>query len=107
MRTSHGLTGGTVHADLAPRVTYSRQIVNRFVEGVAKELNRAPQDATISYSASGLGRIPGREGISINTAQLRNGVLFDIENQRYEGVLRPLARRTRPKVTTSQLARKY
>jgi len=106
-RTWRGLTGGTVHADLAPTVTYSRQIVHRFVEGVAKELDRAPQDASISYSASGLGRIPGRDGISINNAQLLNGVLFDIQNQRYQGVLRPLARRTRPKITTSQLASRY
>ena len=106
-RTWRSITGGSVNADLAPKVRYSRQVVNRFVEGVGKELNRAPQDATLNYSASGLERVPGRDGVSINTAQLRNGVLFDIENQRYEGVLRPVATRTRPKVTTSQLARRY
>ena len=106
-RTWRSITGGSVNADLAPKVRYSRQAVNRFVEGVGKELNRAPQDATLNYSASGLERVPGRDGVSINTAQLRNGVLFDIENQRYEGVLRPVATRTRPKVTTSQLARRY
>jgi lipoprotein-anchoring transpeptidase ErfK/SrfK len=106
-RTWRSVTGGSVNADLAPKVRYSRGVVNRFVEGVVKELNRAPQDASISYSASGLGRIPGKDGISINSTQLRNGVLFDIENQRYEGVLRPVARRTRPKVTSSQLARRY
>ena len=100
-RTWRSITGGSVNADLAPKVRYSRQVVNRFVEGVGKELNRAPQDATLNYSASGLERVPGRDGLSVNTAQLRNGVLFDIENQRYEGVLRPVATRTRPKVTTS------
>ena len=106
-RTWRGVTGGTVHADLAPRVTYSRQVVTRFVEGVAKQLDRRPQDASISYSDSGLGKIPARSGISINLTQLRNGVLFDLDNQRYEGVLRPIATRTRPKVTTSQLASRY
>ena len=106
-RSWRSLTGGSVHANLAPKVTYSRPTVNRFVEGVVKELNRAPQDATLNYSASGLDRVPGRDGLSVNTSQLRNGVLFDIENQRYEGVLRPVATRTRPKVTTSQLARRY
>jgi lipoprotein-anchoring transpeptidase ErfK/SrfK len=106
-RSWRSITGGSVNADLAPKVRYSRQVVNRFVEGVGKELNRAPQDATLNYSASGLERVPGRDGLSVNTAQLRNGVLFDIENQRYEGVLRPVAKRTRPKVTTSQLARRY
>jgi len=106
-RSWRSLTGGSIHANLAPKVTYSRPTVNRFVEGVVKELNRAPQDATLNYSASGLDRVPGRDGLSVNTSQLRNGVLFDIENQRYEGVLRPVATRTRPKVTTSQLARRY
>jgi len=106
-RSWRSLTGGSVHANLAPKVTYSRPTVNRFVEGVVKELNRAPQDATLNYSASGLDRVPGRDGLSVNTSQLRNGVLFDIENQRYEGVLRPVAKRTRPKVTTSQLSRQY
>ena len=106
-RTWRGITGGTVHADLAPQVTYSRQVVNRFVEGVAKELNRPPQDASVSYSSSGLGKVPGRDGIAINVSQLRNGVFFDLDNQRYEGVLRPIATRTRPKVTTSQLATRF
>jgi lipoprotein-anchoring transpeptidase ErfK/SrfK len=106
-RSWRSLTGGSVNANLAPKVTYSRQTVNRFVDGVVKELNRPPQDATLNYSASGLDRVPGRAGLAINTSQLRNGVLFDIENQRYEGILRPVARRTKPKVTTSQLARKY
>jgi lipoprotein-anchoring transpeptidase ErfK/SrfK len=106
-RTWRSITGGSVHANLAPKVSYSRQVVNRFVEGVVKELNRAPQDATLNYTASGLDRVPGRDGLSVNTSQLRNGVLFDIENQRYEGVLRPVAHRTRPKVTTSELASKY
>ena len=106
-RSWRSLTGGSVNANLAPKVSYSRQAVTRFVEGVVKELNRAPQDATLNYSASGLDRVPGRAGLSVNTAQLRNGVLFDIENQRYEGVLRPVVRRTRPSVTTADLARKY
>jgi hypothetical protein len=106
-RSWRSLTGGTIHANLAPKVTYSRQTVNRFVDGVVKELNRAPQDASLNYSASGLDRVPGRDGVAINTPQLRNGVLFDIENQRYEGVLRPVAHRTKPKVTTSELAQRY
>jgi len=106
-RSWRSLTGGSVHANLAPKVTYSRPVVRRFVEGVVKELNRAPQDASLNYSASGLERVQGRDGVSINTTQLRNGVLFDIENQRYEGVLRPVAHRTRPKVTTSELSRRY
>ncbi len=106
-RSWRSLTGGSVDANLAPKVTYSRQVVNRFVEGVSKELNRAPRDASIGYSASGLERVPGRDGLSVNTSQLRNGVLFDIENQRYEGVLRPVAHRTKPNVTSSELSRKY
>jgi lipoprotein-anchoring transpeptidase ErfK/SrfK len=106
-RTWRSLTGGSLHADLVPKVSYSHQVVNRFVEGVTKELNRAPQDASLNYSASGLERVPGHDGLSVNAKQLRNGVIFDIENQRYEGVLRPVVRRTRPAVTTSQLARKY
>jgi lipoprotein-anchoring transpeptidase ErfK/SrfK len=106
-RTWRSVTGGSVHANLAPKVSYSRPTVNRFVEGVVKELNRSAQDASLNYSASGLERIPGRDGVSVNTSQLRNGVLFDIENQRYEGVLRPVVHRTRPKVTTADLARRY
>jgi lipoprotein-anchoring transpeptidase ErfK/SrfK len=106
-RTWRSITGGAVHANLAPKVTYSRPVVKRFVEGVVKELNRTPQDASLNYSSGGLEPIPGRDGLSVNTSQLRNGVVFDIENQRYEGVLRPVVRRTKPAVTTSQLARKY
>jgi lipoprotein-anchoring transpeptidase ErfK/SrfK len=106
-RTWRSLTGGSVHADVPPQVSYSRQAVNRFVEGAVNQLNRAPRDASINYSASGLERVPGRDGLAVNAKQLRNGVIFDIENQRYEGVLRPLAHRIQPAVKTSDLARKF
>lgn len=106
-RTWRSLTGGRIRAELTPKVSYSHRAVTRFVDGVANRIDRPAQDATIGYSASGLSKVPGHDGRRINARQLRNGVVFDIENQRFEGTLRPLITRTKPSVTTADLARKY
>src|SRR5437764_14653660 len=52
-RTWRGLTGGTVNADLAPTVTYSRHIVRRLWDGVVNELALASTDVTNCYPAPG------------------------------------------------------
>jgi len=106
-RTLHALQGHRVNADLPPQVSFSRRAVKRFVAHVTAAIDRAPRDATVTYSASGLGKVPGREGAKVNAVQLRNGVLFDLENQRFEGVLRPVVSRVRPKVTMADLADRY
>jgi len=106
-RTARSIQGGTVKADLAPKISYSRPAVTRFVKRVINKIDRPARDASLGYSGSGLSKVPGRDGLKVNAAQLRNAVVFNLENQRYEGALSPVVARVRPKVTTAQLASRY
>lgn len=106
-RTWRSIQGSAVKADLAPKISYSRPAVTSFVKRVTDKVDRAPRDASLGYSAGGLSKVPGRDGVKVNAAQLRNAIVFDLENQRYEGSLTPVVTRLRPKVTTAQLATKY
>lgn len=106
-RTLRSIQGSAVKADLAPKISYSRPAVTHFVQRVTKKIDRSPQDASLGYSAGGLSKVPGRDGLKVNATQLRNAVVFDLENQRYEGVLTPVVTRLRPKITTAQLADRY
>jgi hypothetical protein len=70
-RAWRGLTGGSVDAQLDPRVTYSRAAVNRLVTRVTSTLDRQPQDASLSFSGSGFSKVDSQPGVEVKSARLR------------------------------------
>jgi lipoprotein-anchoring transpeptidase ErfK/SrfK len=106
-RTWRDLVGGELKINLQPKIAYSRAAVDRFVERITENIDRAPRDASLGYSATGLTELPERPGLKVNAQQLRNAVVFDLENQRYGGVLTPVVTRPPPKVTRAQLPSRY
>src|SRR3954447_22856441 len=62
-RTWRGLTGGEVNKHVALRLTYSKDAVNTLVRRVQRATTRAPKDADIQASASGLNQTPSQRGI--------------------------------------------
>ncbi|MDQ6751746.1 MAG: L,D-transpeptidase/peptidoglycan binding protein [Actinomycetota bacterium] len=106
-RTWHSVQGSAVNVNLAPKISYSRPAVTHFVRRVTGKIDRPARDASLDYSAGGLSKVPGRDGLKVNATQLRNAIVFDLENQRYQGALTPVVSRLRPKVTTAQLADRY
>jgi lipoprotein-anchoring transpeptidase ErfK/SrfK len=106
-RTWRSVQGNAVNVNLLPKISYSHTAVTHFVQQVTGKIDRPARDASLGYSASGLSKVPGRDGFKVNAAQLRNAVVFDLENQRYGGALTPVVARLRPKVTTAQLATRY
>ena len=61
-RVSRALTGGSVDADIQPQVTYSRAAVARLVGRVKRTVDRPARDASVSYTAAGLGTVPAQNG---------------------------------------------
>ncbi len=106
-RTWRGLFGGAVNRDVPLQVSYSRQAVRAFADGVRTALDRAPQDATVNPGAGGLERVPDHPGVIVNENRLRTRVermLVGAFSRR--GVSVPV-RTVKPSITTSELAARY
>ena len=63
-RAWRAVTGGTVNADLAPKVDYSSSAVNRLVRRVKRTVNRRPQDASVKPTATQLEKVAAHNGIA-------------------------------------------
>ncbi|MCW3063520.1 MAG: ErfK/YbiS/YcfS/YnhG family protein [Solirubrobacterales bacterium] len=106
-RAARELTGGRMHADLQPRVTFSRAAVTRFVARVARKLDRSPADASVTLGAASLATVPGRVGRKLDRPALEASVLAALGNASAPRRLKASVSTVRPKVSTRALARKY
>jgi lipoprotein-anchoring transpeptidase ErfK/SrfK len=106
-RAIRSITGGSVDANVATRVEFSKLAVKRLVTRVKTTVNREPEDATVEPSASGLNAVAGKFGVAIRTSQLRRAV--DAALIRPDGSREVVAESkiTKPEVTTSDLVKKY
>ena len=73
-RAIDAVTGATVNADIVPQVTYSELEVGNFVTHVAHSLDRAPADATVTFSGSGPHEVPAKDGVTVDQDALRNSL---------------------------------
>jgi lipoprotein-anchoring transpeptidase ErfK/SrfK len=99
-------TGGTVDREIAPHIAYSAKALDEFLAKVEGEVNRPAQDATISPTPTSLNTVPGRDGVTLDTGQLRSELRAAIESRGHRVVKAP-ASRVKPKVTTDELAGEY
>lgn len=107
VRAVRDATGGEVDADVQPEIVFSRAAVRRFAASVGGQLNRAPVDATVSFSADGLETVAAKRGVTVYERRLRRGLVRALARADGDRVLRVQARTVAPKVTTDQLADKY
>ena len=105
-RAYRGLTGGEVDADVEPDVSYSDGAVDRLVARTRRAVERAPRDAEVEFGSSGLDKVPGRAGVRVRAAQLRERV-GNALLRRTNRTVRASITRTPPKVTTRELADRY
>ena len=107
-RTVRNLTGEDVSEDIRPRVTYSRGAVDRLVARVARKTDRPARDADVEFTASGLKRVSGRVGLKVDRDELRDRVASALTRPGEAArTVRATIERTKPKVTTKDLAEKY
>jgi lipoprotein-anchoring transpeptidase ErfK/SrfK len=106
-RAVRSITGGNVNADVPVQLGYSQSAVNAYVAHVERGVNRPAQDASISYSSSGIGKVPGRKGVRVVDGKLRSAVEAALRTPSGDRTLTPAVTITKPKVTSGQLASKY
>ncbi|MGH2979716.1 MAG: L,D-transpeptidase family protein [Solirubrobacterales bacterium] len=106
-RVWRGMTGREVNTELEARVTYSGVAVKRFVRRVKRAVNRAPQDADVSFHTASLPAIHSRTGLRVDARRLRASVEGALDSIGGARSVRGRVRVVQPKVTTADLAGKY
>lgn len=106
-RVGRGVTGGEVEAHVRAEVVFDRRAVDRFVDTVVRRLDRAPRDATISFSGSSLGEVDGQVGVSVDPRRLRRAVTRELRTVSGARTIEVQAKTVRPAVSPAQLAKKY
>ncbi|HEX6458422.1 MAG TPA: L,D-transpeptidase/peptidoglycan binding protein [Thermoleophilaceae bacterium] len=106
-RAVRGITGGSVDDNVPSQVSYSHAAVRALVRRVKSKVNRAPQDATVQPSASGLNAVPAKLGVTVRAHQLARDVSAALVRPDGARVVKAESIITKPKVTTSELAARY
>jgi len=106
-RVSRALTGGSVDADIQPQVSYSHAAVARLVGRVKRTIDRAARNASVSYTAAGLGTVPSQNGLAVKTAALTAALNGALEHPGQHRQIKVRTTVTAPKVPTSRLASHY
>jgi lipoprotein-anchoring transpeptidase ErfK/SrfK len=99
-------TGGDVDSDVEPRVGYSNDALQGFIDGVAAKIDREPQDATVEPTPTSLSPVPEQAGITVRAEDLRDRVESALQSPRARVVSAPVDK-VQPEVTTDELASHY
>jgi lipoprotein-anchoring transpeptidase ErfK/SrfK len=106
-RTVRGLFGGSVNRDIPLVVSYSHAAVRALTAQVRSAVNRPPRDATIRPGAGGLVRVPGQDGLQVQSGSLGARLQHALTEPGPSRTVAVPVRRVRPAVGVSQLAAKY
>jgi lipoprotein-anchoring transpeptidase ErfK/SrfK len=106
-RVFRELTSGSVNHTVQPQVSYSRVAVRRFVQHVAKKVNREPQDASVSATGSSLNVVPAENGRRLKEGRLEKGLNQVIDGGGRSKLVTAHVALARPKVSTKQVASRY
>lgn len=88
------------------RIDYDRTAVKNFIAGVRKAYKRPARDAAVTYSATGLGRTDGQDGVRVRTATLRKKIIATFNDPDAPRRIALPVQRTKPKVSRAELAAK-
>jgi lipoprotein-anchoring transpeptidase ErfK/SrfK len=107
-RTWRGITGGQVKASVTPKVAYSDAAVQRIVDKVRVQMTRKPVEADISVHGESVEVRKSVVGLSVDAKALKpkveQALVTDVDDNR---AVRVTLKKTKPKVTTARLAKKY
>jgi lipoprotein-anchoring transpeptidase ErfK/SrfK len=106
-RSWRDLTGGTINKQIALKQNYNQRAVRSFVRHIARRINQAPKNASVTPTAGGLRTVPSKEGYALQGNDLRDRIERALTTR---GTSRRIVAHTRivqAKVTTENLADSY
>jgi lipoprotein-anchoring transpeptidase ErfK/SrfK len=106
-RTVRGIFGEHVNRDIPLVARYSHQAVQALAARVSSALDRPPRNAAVLPSATGLREVPGQNGISVGTAQLRARVAAALTGSSPHRTVSVPIHTPRPALSTAGLAARY
>jgi lipoprotein-anchoring transpeptidase ErfK/SrfK len=101
------VTGGSVDHTVQPEVSYSAAAVHRFVQQVSKQINRPPQDATVSPTGSSLNVVPAENGRTLKQGKLAKVIRKTLNRGGRNRLIAAHIVVTKPKVSTNEVTSKY
>ena len=106
-RTFRGLTGGSLDRDIPLEVSYSHGAVRALTAKIRASVNRAPRDATVEPSTTGLRSVPAQTGRTVENAKLGGRIEAALVAPSGSHDVTVPVSTVEPKVTTAQLASRY
>ena len=106
-RVLRDLTGGSVDETVAPNVAYSPAAVERFVNEVAGQIDRAPQDASIAASGASLNVVPAENGRKLKRDKLLESIQTALDNGARNKLVNAHVAVDKPDVSTDEVASEY
>ena len=100
-------TGGTVAANVEPKLTYNDKAVVRLLDRVRRTVDKPARDASVTFTGSSVAPVPSSNGRKLKASALHREIRAAIVQP---GADRTFVARTtpvKPKVTTAELGRKY
>lgn len=101
------VTGNEVEETISPQVGYSEQAIKRFVNHVADEINREPQNASVEASGESLEVVAGEPGRKLRDNRLTEDLKAAVLSADAPRTIVAHVHSTKPEVTTKEVASDY
>lgn len=105
-RTWRRLGGEEVDHSIEPRIAYSKDAVDEFVETIAADVDAEPINATVEPTASSIEPVPAQAGVNLDEGSLTRRVDLALQDPA-ERTIRAKVEKVKPDVTTGELAEQY
>ena len=106
-RVSRSITGGKVNKEIDAVIVYDHKAVDRLVKRVQRKVERPATNAKVDFSGTGLEKVRGKAGITLNEAGLQDAVNDELEHPTPDRIVEARVTKTKPKVGVDDLAGKY
>ena len=106
-RSLRKITGGEVHEDIPVRVSYDKRAVTALVKRVERKVNVPARDASVDFNGGSIQPVSGRNGKALDKGHLQSKVESALVEPTSERVVRARVTKTKPEITTDELADKY
>jgi hypothetical protein len=101
------VTGATVDDAIPAEVTYSHRALNRFVRHVAEQVDREPQNASVSATGDTLEVVKGKNGRKLRDNLLTEELELAVLNAHAPRTILASVHSTKPKITSKEVAAEY
>ena len=105
-RTWRRLSGEEVDHSIEPKIAYSKEAVDQFVETIAADIDAEPVDATVEPTATSIEPVPAQPGVNLDEGTLTKNVEQALQDPADRTVVAKVET-IKPEVTTGELAEQY